>query len=73
MLHLLLFNFVWLLIAQLSSLSRSLCKASLPSSEATPSLSLVSLAALLNVHLIPLSRSFMKALALKLSPGKPYR
>ncbi|KAK4806181.1 hypothetical protein QYF61_001104 [Mycteria americana] len=47
---------------QLSSLSRSLCKASLPSRESTAPPSLVSSANLLNVHLIPAPRSFMKTL-----------
>ncbi|KAK4828001.1 hypothetical protein QYF61_022778, partial [Mycteria americana] len=43
-----LLNFIWLVIAQLSSLSRSLCKASLPLREDTAPPSLVSSANLLN-------------------------
>jgi len=60
--HLLLLNFIWLEIAQLSSLSRSLCKASLPSRESTAPPSLVLLGNLLNAHSIPASRSFIKTL-----------
>uniref|UniRef100_A0A8B9CGD6 Uncharacterized protein n=1 Tax=Anser brachyrhynchus TaxID=132585 RepID=A0A8B9CGD6_9AVES len=40
--HLLLLNFMWLVIAQLSNLSRSLCKASPPSRETTAPLNLMS-------------------------------
>ncbi|KAK4831737.1 LOW QUALITY PROTEIN: hypothetical protein QYF61_018867 [Mycteria americana] len=60
--HLLLLNFIRLVIAQLTSLSRSLCKVSLPSRESTAPPSLVSSANLLNVHLIPASTSFIKTL-----------
>ncbi|KAK4806787.1 hypothetical protein QYF61_005583 [Mycteria americana] len=60
--HLLLLNFIWLVITQLSSLSRSLCKASLPSRESTAPPSLVSSANLLNVHSTPATRSFIKTL-----------
>ena len=58
--RLLLLNFMQLAIAQLSSQSRSLCKAFLPSRESTAPSSLVSSANLFNVHSIPASRSFTK-------------
>lgn len=42
-------NFLWLVIAVLSSLSRSLCKASLPS-QRSPQLLLLYVIVILNVH-----------------------
>lgn len=59
--HLLLLNFIWSLSAQLSSLSRSLCKASLPLGTLTVPPSLVASANALNAHLIPACRSVIKA------------
>ena len=61
-LHLALLNFMRFTQAHLSSLSRSLWVASLPSSVSTASHSLVSLANLLRVHSIPLSMSPTKML-----------
>ena len=49
-------------LAQLSNVSRSLCKASLPSGRSTLQASLVSSANLLRVHSIPSSRSSIKIL-----------
>lgn len=49
-----LFNFMWLVIGQPCNLLRSLSKASSPSRESTTNL--------LNIHLSPVSRSFIKAL-----------
>ncbi|KAK4822221.1 hypothetical protein QYF61_011862, partial [Mycteria americana] len=51
-----------LVIAQLPSLSRSHCKASLHWRESTVPPSLVSLANSLNVHSIPVARSFIETL-----------
>jgi len=51
-----------LVIAQLSSLSRSFCMACLPSRESTAPPRLVSSANLLNVHVASVSRSFIKTL-----------
>ncbi|KAK4810613.1 hypothetical protein QYF61_007350, partial [Mycteria americana] len=68
--HLLLLNFIRLVIAQLSSLSRSLCKASLPSRESTAPPSLVSSANLLNIIYKNIKE---RALALKLSLAEPHR
>jgi len=61
-LHLALLNLIEVHTVPLLSLSRSLWKASLPSGLLTTSLSLVSSADLLRVHLISLSMSLMKIL-----------
>jgi len=60
--HLILLNPIPLASAQLSNLSRSLCKASVPSGRSTLPASLVSSANLLRVHSIPSSRSSVKIL-----------
>lgn len=58
----LLLHFTELVIAQLSSLSRSLCKASLPLQDSTAPPNLLSSANSLNIHLIFVSKSFIKPL-----------
>ncbi|KAK4824371.1 hypothetical protein QYF61_014031 [Mycteria americana] len=60
--HLDLLNFIPLIIAQCSNLSRSLCKASCPSRESTAPPCLVSSANLLMVHSTPASRSLINIL-----------
>ncbi|KAK4822563.1 hypothetical protein QYF61_016132 [Mycteria americana] len=57
--HLALLNLTQLTLAHRSSLSRSLCRAFLPSSRSTLPHNLVSSANLLRVHSIPLSRSLI--------------
>ncbi|KAK4811045.1 hypothetical protein QYF61_015749 [Mycteria americana] len=61
-LHLALLNPIQLTSAHRSSLSRSLCRAFLPSSRSTLPHNLVSSANLLRVHSIPSSRSLIKIL-----------
>ncbi|KAK4807043.1 hypothetical protein QYF61_018384 [Mycteria americana] len=61
-LHLALLNLIQLTSAHRSSLSRSLCRAFLPSSRSTLPHNLVSSANLLRVHSIPSSRSLIKIL-----------
>ncbi|KAK4828313.1 hypothetical protein QYF61_025325 [Mycteria americana] len=60
--HLALLNLTQLVLAHPSSLSRSLCRAFLPSSRSTLPHNLVSSANLLRVHLIPSPRSLIKIL-----------
>ncbi|KAK4825193.1 hypothetical protein QYF61_025121 [Mycteria americana] len=60
--HLALLNLIQLALAHRSSLSRSLCRAFLPSSRSTLPHNLVSSANLLRVHSIPSSRSLIKLL-----------
>ncbi|KAM9656072.1 uncharacterized protein ACIBXB_008597 [Morphnus guianensis] len=60
--HLALLNLIQLASAHPSSLSRSLCRAFLPSSRSTLPPNLVSSANLLTVHSIPLSKSLIKTL-----------
>lgn len=58
--HLLLLNFIRSVISQLSSLSKSLCKASLPLRESTVPSDLGSSANLFNVHSTPSSKSLVQ-------------
>ncbi|KAK4823660.1 hypothetical protein QYF61_005012 [Mycteria americana] len=60
--HFYLLNFIPLIIAQCSNLSRSCCKASCPSRESMAPPSLVSSANLLMVHSTAASRSFINIL-----------
>ncbi|CAM9960428.1 unnamed protein product, partial [Bubo scandiacus] len=60
--HLALLKLMQLALAHHSSLSRSLCRASLPLSRSTLPPNLVSSANLLRVHSIPSSRSSIKML-----------
>ncbi|KAK4828032.1 hypothetical protein QYF61_022809 [Mycteria americana] len=65
-------NLIQLAQAHRSSLSRSLCRASLPSSRLTLLPSLLSSANLLRVHSIPLSRSLIKILKKTGPKTKPW-
>lgn len=72
--HLLL-NFMWLVIAQPSNVSRSLCKAFWPLRKSTAPPNLVSFVRLLSMHLSPESSSLWKhwrELVPKWSLAKPH-
>ena len=63
-----LLNFIRLLLAHSSSLSRSSCRVALPSEASTSLLTLISLAKFIRVHLVPSSRSLMKWYSTAFSP-----
>lgn len=70
--HLFSLNFIWLVIAQLSNLLRSLCKASLPSRKSTAPPCVVSSANLITMHLSHTSYSVIKTLKRTGSKMQPY-